>query len=209
MSSSETEILFWWVAMNTFTFLYVYDTMRIVLLKWNGQMLMKWLSEQLWRCCSCIYMVHLKKCEYHEKGQYFLSLISESETHILYRFITHSEIFQTFISWNFDDYGLQIMKTQNSVSQKIFILHKINKKIYILNRNVRLLKKSMFISMHSILGWASFCMNYWINAAWHGANQPVALLRCNGSPGCFDSRLQVICIVGSGGVSHLPLDNTP
>ncbi len=30
-----------------------------------------------------------KKCEYHEKGQYFLSLISESETHILYRVITH------------------------------------------------------------------------------------------------------------------------
>ncbi len=28
---------------------------------------------------------------------------------------------------NFDDYGLQIMKTQNSVSQKIRILHKINK----------------------------------------------------------------------------------
>ncbi len=35
----------------------------------------------------------------------------------------------------------------------------------------------------------------------------MALLRCNGSPGCFDSGLQVICIVGSG-VSHLPLDNT-
>ncbi len=33
--------------------------------------------------------VHLKKIEYLEKGQYFLSLISESETHILYRFITH------------------------------------------------------------------------------------------------------------------------
>ncbi len=28
----------------------------------------------------------------------------------------HSEIFQAFISWIFDDYGLQIMKTQNSVS---------------------------------------------------------------------------------------------
>ncbi len=26
------------------------------------------------------------------------------------------------------DYGLHIMKTQNSVSQKIWILHKINKK---------------------------------------------------------------------------------
>ncbi len=33
--------------------------------------------------------------------------------------------------------------------------------------------------MHSILGWASFCMNYCINAAWHGGDQSVALLRCN------------------------------
>ncbi len=66
----------------------------------------------------------------------------------------------------------------------------------------------MLISMHPILGWASFCMNYCINAAWHGGNQSVALLRCNGSPGCFDRGLQVICIVGSG-FSHLPLDNTP
>ncbi len=32
-----------------------------------------------------------KKVEYHEQGQYFLSLLSESDTdtHILYRFITH------------------------------------------------------------------------------------------------------------------------
>ncbi len=28
--------------------------------------------------------VHLKKIKYHEQGQYFLSLISESETHKLY-----------------------------------------------------------------------------------------------------------------------------
>ncbi len=69
------------------------------------------------------------------------------------------------------------MKTQDSVSQNFVILHNINKKD-ILNRNVRLLK-SMFISMHSILGWASFCMNYCINAVWRGGNQPVALLRCN------------------------------
>ncbi len=66
----------------------------------------------------------------------------------------------------------------------------------------------MLIKMHSIFGWASFCINYCINAAWHGGNQHVARLRCNGSPGCFDSGLQVICIVGSG-VSLLPLDNTP
>ncbi len=32
----------------------------------------------------------------------------------------------------------------------------------------------------------------------------MALLRWYGSPGCCDSGLQVICIVGSG-VSHLPL----
>ncbi len=101
------------------------------------------------------------------------------------------------------------MKTQNSVTKKIRKLHKINKKKNILNRNVRLLK-SMFISMHSILGWGSFCMNYCINTTWHGDNQPVALLRCNESPGCFDSSLHVICIVGLvSGVSHLPLDNTP
>ncbi len=37
----------------------------------------------------------------------------------------------------------------------------------------------MFISMHSILGWASFCLIYCINAAWHGGDQFVALLRCN------------------------------
>ncbi len=46
-----------------------------------------------------------KKLEYHETGQFFLSLISESETHVLYRLITQSEIFQAFFSWNFDDYG--------------------------------------------------------------------------------------------------------
>ncbi len=97
------------------------------------------------------------------------------------------------------------MKIPNSVSQKIWILHKINKKKDILNRNVRLLK-SMFISMHSILGWLSFCMNC-INAAWHGGDQPVALLRWYGSPSLFDSGLQVICIIGSG-VSSLSLDNT-
>ncbi len=30
-----------------------------------------------------------KKNEYHEKGQYFWSLISESETHIIYKLFTH------------------------------------------------------------------------------------------------------------------------
>ncbi len=49
-----------------------------------------------------------------KKVNIFLSLILESETHILYRCIPHSEIFEAFISLNVD-YGVQIMKTQNSV----------------------------------------------------------------------------------------------
>ncbi len=69
------------------------------------------------------------------------------------------------------------MKTQNSVSQKRILEYYIRSiKKDILNRNVRLLE-SMFI--YSILGWASFCINYCINAAWHGGDQSVALLRCN------------------------------
>ncbi len=81
-----------------------------------------------------------------------------------------------------------------SVRKLEYYIRSIKKDI--LNRNVRLLK-SMFISMHSILGWASFCMNYCINVAWHGVDQSVALLRCNEA-----QVLQLICIVGSG-VSHL------
>ncbi len=91
-----------------------------------------------------------KKLNIMKKCQYFLSLISKSETHILYRLIIHRvKYFKPLQSSNFDDYGLQIRKTQNSVSPKIRILHKINKKLDILYRNVRLLI-SMFISMHSI-----------------------------------------------------------
>ncbi len=44
--------------------------------------------------------------------------------------------------------------------------------------------------------------------AWHGGDQFVALLRWYGSPGFFDSGLQLICIFWSL-VSHFPLDNTP
>ncbi len=49
--------------------------------------------------------------------------------------------------------------------------------------------------------------NYCLNSVWRGGEQFMALLRWYGSPGFFDSGLQLICIVESG-VSHLPLDNT-
>ena len=42
-----------------------------------------------------------------------------------------------------------------------------------------------------------FCSNYCLNAVLHGSYQPVALLRCYGRPGCFNSGLQLFCIVRS------------
>ncbi len=62
--------------------------------------------------------------------------------------------------------------------------------------------------MYSILGRDSFCFNYCLNSVWHGGDQFEALLRGYGSPGFFDSGLQLICIFWSL-VSHFPLDNTP
>ncbi len=49
---------------------------------------------------------------------------------------------------------------------------------------------------YSILCRGSFCFNYCLNSAWHGGDQFVALLRWYGSPGFFDSGLQLICIFG-------------
>ncbi len=118
--------------------------------------------------------------QYHEKGQYFCYSFQKVKP-IYYIDPLH-------IAWNISSlYFLKcwwLWLTDNE--NPIYI--RLTKKKDTLNRNVRLLK-SMFISMHSILGWPSFCMNYSINAAWHGGNQPVALLKCNGSTGCFDSGL--------------------
>ncbi len=91
-------------------------------------------------------------------------------------------------------------------SQQIRILHKTNKKLFVVNcwpsgKYVHVLY------MYSILGRGSSCFNYCLNSAWHGGDQFVALLRWYGSPGFFDSGLQLICIFWSL-VSHFPLDNT-
>ncbi len=47
---------------------------------------------------QCILQVHLTKIELKKNDNILLSLISESETHVLHRFITQSEIFQAFVS---------------------------------------------------------------------------------------------------------------
>ncbi len=51
-----------------------------------------------------------------------------------------------------DDYGLQIMKTQNSVSQKIRILHKINKKGYLKQKCQASEKYVHFYALNTWLG---------------------------------------------------------
>ncbi len=119
--------------------------------------------------------VHLKKLEYHEKGYYFLSLISESETHILYRCITHRVKY-------FKPLFLEILTIMayREWKPKIQCLRKLEYYIRsikdILNRNVRLLK-SMFISIHSILVWASLA---WITASMRRGMETIGLWHCSG-----------------------------
>ncbi len=117
-----------------------------------------------------------KKIEYHEKCKYFFLLISESKTHILYRFITHSEIFQAFVSWNFDDYGLQIMKTKNSVSQRITILHKVNKKRIFETEISGFWKVCSFLCTQYLVG-PPFA---WITASMRRGMETISLWHCSG-----------------------------
>ncbi len=82
----------------------------------------------------------------------------------------------------------------NSLSQQIRILHKTNKKKTFLVNCWPSGKYVNLLYMYSILGRRSFCFNYCLNAAWHGGAQFVALLRWYGSPGFYDSGLQLISI---------------
>ncbi len=61
---------------------------------------------------------------------WFISLIPFKKWNLynVYIHSTQTDIFQVFISFNFEDYNWQLMKTPNSVSQKIRILLKTNTK---------------------------------------------------------------------------------
>ncbi len=61
---------------------------------------------------------------------WFISLIPFKKWNLynVYIHSTQTDIFQVFISFKFDDYNWQLMKTPNSVSQKIWILLKTNTK---------------------------------------------------------------------------------
>ncbi len=89
--------------------------------------------------CICIY-IYIYICMYVYMYMYtgaghiirissknwFISLIPFKKWNLynVYIHSTQTDIFQVFISFNFDDYKWQLMKTPNSVSQKIRILWK-------------------------------------------------------------------------------------
>ena len=57
-----------------------------------------------------------------------------------------------------------------------------------------------FLYVHSVglFGWGSFCMNYRNNAAWHGDDQPVTLLRGYGAQRAYSlSACWVSCLSSS------------
>ncbi len=121
--------------------------------------------------CVCVYVcvyikVHLKKNEYQEKCKYFVSLISEGETHILYRFITQREIIQAFISLIFYDYGLQIIKYQNAVSQKIKYYIRSIKKGYFKQKCQASEKYVHFYALNTWLGFLLHELLHQCGVAW-------------------------------------------
>ncbi len=74
----------------------------------------------------------------------------------------------------------RIMSAENSVTGINYIL-----------KYIKIEKKYLNILKHLNIVNISFCFNYCLNSAWHGGDQFVALLRWYGSPGFFDSGLQL------------------
>ncbi len=112
---------------------------------------------------------------------WFISLIPFKKWNLynVYIHSTQTDIFQVFISFNFDDYKWQLMKIPNSVSQKIRILLKTNtKRIF---RNLGQLKsmnmKSMSMYSTQYLVGAPFA---WITAAMRRGMESISLWHCSG-----------------------------
>ncbi len=75
--------------------------------------------------CVCVYTGAGHIIRISSKS-WFISLIPFKKWNLynVYIHSTQTDIFQVFISFNFDDYKWKLMKTPNSVSQKIRILWK-------------------------------------------------------------------------------------
>lgn len=87
-----------------------------------------------------------------------------------------------YLFFYLNDYDLQLMKTLKSASQKLE--YHLKQTEMFGNRNVWP-PKSMCMYSVNFVGAPFALMNSCNNAEWHGGDQPVAPLRCDGSPGCF------------------------
>ncbi len=133
----------------------------------------------LW--CPLIQVHQKKQFEYHENIPYFCHSFQKVKP-IYYIDSLH-------IEWNISRlyflifWGLWLTDNENqkfSVSENLNITQDQQKERYFKQECPASEKYVYLLYMYSILGWASFCMNYWINAAWHEVDdQSVALLRCN------------------------------
>ncbi len=110
----------------------------------------------------CVFSLHTRTSK-KKSVSWKRSLISESETRILYRFIAHRvKYFKPLFLEILMNMAYRKLKPKIQCLRKFeYYIKSIKKDI--LKRNVRLLK-SMFISMHSI------------NVAWHGGS----LWHCSG-----------------------------
>ncbi len=113
---------------------------------------------------------------------WFISLIPLKKWNLynVYIHSTQTDIFQVFISFNFDDYNWQLMKTPNSVSQKIRILLKTNTKkgfFWNLGQLKSINMKSMSMYSTQYLVGAHFA---WITAAMRRGMESISLWHCSG-----------------------------
>ncbi len=131
--------------------------------------------------CVCVYTGAGHIIRISSKS-WFISLIPFKKWNLynVYIHSTQTDIFQVFISFNFDDYNWQLMKTPNSVSQKIRILLETNTKKGFLeilaNWKVWTWKSMSMYSTQYLVG-APFA---WITAAMRRGMESISLWHCSG-----------------------------
>ncbi len=91
--------------MNTFKVLCVYD-MTLVLLKWNGKMFVKWLSEQFWSYCSYMYVLIETADERHTRCVFNVSKQNRASAPFIQRWPEHAGF---MFKSTFAAYYLQIL----------------------------------------------------------------------------------------------------
>ncbi len=118
--------------MNSFSYEIFLVRLNVIKMLYNGfHALIQISGFMLLFLDLCIYIyIYINKGAGHiiriSSKSWFISLIPFKKWNLynVYIHSTQTDIFQVFISFNFDDYNWQLMKTPNSVSQKIRILWK-------------------------------------------------------------------------------------